>query len=223
MSEYIREEMIKFKYDPVFIFTRLLMLAVLIPLSYAGWGAMIFASVWSVGFVHSTEAESMLPLTDEEMIKRKHFRINMIWLRYLIFGLIAYAAHYVMILRGVSVLDIGFAPMIEKPFIVISFFILQMIFVYKTLLSMMIPSGKGKFIDTFKRTIKNDLMSVISTLVFWVYAVDLSLSKKRSLIIDGSEWIHCAILLAAAVMLGTGVYRELKKWKLTDYDPTGKM
>ena len=223
MSEYIREEMIKFKYLPVFIFTRLLMLTMLILSSYAGWGVMIFASVWSVGFVHSTEAESMLPLTDKEMIKRKHFRINMIWLRYIIFGLIAYAVHYVMIIKDVSVLDKGFAPMIERPFIVISFFILQMLYIHKNLLSMMIPDGKGKFIDVFKKSIKNDLISILSRLVFWVYAVDLTLSKKRTLITDGSEWIHCAILLVAAVMMGIGIYKDLKKWRITDYDPTGKM
>ena len=223
MSEYIREELIKFKYQPVFIFTRLLMLAVLIVLSYAGWGVMVWASVWSVGFVHSTEAESMLPLTDTEMIKRKHTRVNMIWLRYLIFGLIAYAVHYVMILEGRSVWDIGFAPMMERPFIVISFFILQMLYIYKTQLSVMIPDRKSKFTEALKNSIKKDLLSVLSMIVFWVYAVDLTLSKRRTLIVEGNEFIHCAILLVAAAMMGIGIYKELKNWKITDYTPEGKV
>lgn len=222
MSEYIREEMIKFKYHPVFILTRLLMLAVLIAVSYAGWGAMLFASAWSVGFVYSTETESMLPLTDAEVIKRKHFRINMIWLRYLIFGLIAYAVNYVMILKDVSVWDIGFAPMTEKPFIVISFFILQMVFIYNALLSVMVPDHTNKFSAALKNAFKNDLISVLSGIVFFTYAVDLTLSKKRTLIIEGNEFIHCAILLAAAVLMGIGIYKKIKDWKVTDFVAEGR-
>ena len=223
MSEYIREEMIKFKYHPVFILTRLLMLAMLIITSYVGWGVMIFATPWSIGFVHSTETEHMLPLADAEVKKRKLIRVNMIWLRYLVFGLIAYAVHYVMALKGISVLDIGFAPILQKPFIVIAFFILQMVYVYSNLLSSMIPDGTGKITELLKNSLKHDLLSVLSGIIFWVYVVDLTLSKKRTLIIEGGEWIHCAILLTAAVMLGIGIYRKIKNWKYTDYVPSGNV
>ena len=75
------------------------------------WCFMIMGAIFSLGFLHSSEEERILPFTDEEFKKRKIIRVNMIWLRYLIFGLIAYAVNYVMILKDVSVWDIGFAPM----------------------------------------------------------------------------------------------------------------
>ena len=67
MKDYFRRERISFKYTPILWAVRLLFVSLVIFSGSAQWIIVLLGSAVSVGYVHSTEMEHMLPLSDKEI------------------------------------------------------------------------------------------------------------------------------------------------------------
>ena len=144
MREYFREEGLKFRYFPVFILMRILFIALVFIVGQIQWLFVVASAAFSYGFLHDTEAEHMLPASNEELIARRRLRVRMVWLRYLLICLGSIAVHYVLMKNGDFSLDPHDSALLRRPLIPAFYFVLQMLFVYNILLTAAVTQKQEK-------------------------------------------------------------------------------
>lgn len=217
MKEYFAREKISFSNTPALYPARLLLVALLVISGNYQWIIILFGTAFSIGFIYLTEIEYMLPLTDKELRDLRFRRVGIVWLRYLIFGLIGRVFAYIASTRGWG---LGREEIcVARPYIVLAHFILLMIYAYELMLD---SAGERKPVNKAPFFIKKEkikyLTETLPHLVFFVYSMGIML--KHGIARLGSEWIHVAILLAAAVILLVNVIISRSKWRLGDYVPS---
>ena len=77
MKDYFRREKLSFKYNPIHWFGRLLFIFLIVTSGILQWIVVLFGSAFSISFVHSTEMEHMLPMSDDELIRKKLTKVGM--------------------------------------------------------------------------------------------------------------------------------------------------
>lgn len=214
MREYFRQERLSFRYIPAFWLARLLFVVMIILLPTAQMFLMLMAAVFSYGFRFETEAESLIPLTDEEIKRMRLTRCHMIWLRYLIVGFVGILLGYLLpdsiIIRG---------GMYGSPAILGAFFALQMVAIYETLLERAEGITGGKKIYTPFRYV----FCSLPTVILFVYAFrGLEFRKKTAFFMNGATWIHAGILLAATALLAIYCVKLYSEWKIRDFAPNAE-
>lgn len=210
MREHFRMERITLKYMPAFWLTRLLFVALVICAGNLQGYVMILACAFSVGFVFDSEEEALHPLTDDEIKRRRMTRIGMIWLRYLLAGLIGIAvAHFLPDSTGLTVI------MKEKRLLYAAFFVLQMALVYENMLELVTKRKRVEPLGSVRRF----LLSSLPTIVFFVYAISFLTQGRRPFFYEGAEWVHACILMTSAALLGIHCFVICRKWKLMDFEP----
>ncbi len=216
MTEYFREEKIRFKYFPLFYLTRLLFTALVFILGQAQWAVMAIVASLSYGFRYDTEAEHFIPLSVDEMIKRRRTRLWMIWIRYAVLGLASLLLHYRMMQNGIFNLDSEFSVLLRHPAAAGAFFILQMAFVYSSLLSSSIRQiNPEKKHLPMRMQIFDYVFRILPNIVFFTYGIML----PHRFMENGPDRIHCCILLAATVLLIIHSCVKSKTSGLSDYIP----
>jgi len=216
MTEYFREEKIRFKYFPAFYLTRILFTALVFILGQMQWAVMAIAASLSYGFRYDTEAEHFIPLSVDEMIKRRRTRLWMIWLRYAVLGFASLLLHYLMLQNGIYIFDVEFSVLLRHPAAAGAFFILQMAFVYSSLLSSSIRQiNPVKKRLPMRMQIFDYVFRILPNLVFFTYGIGL----HHRWIENNPVWIHCCIILTAAVLLIIYNFVKSKTSGLADYTP----
>jgi len=211
MREHVRMEWLSLKHMPVFWLTRILFIALVICAGNLQGFVMMLGCAFSLGFVFDSEEECILPLTDEEMKRRRLYRVGMIWLRYLIVGLIGIAAAF--LLPGLTEFTV---VMREKRLLFAAFFVLQMALIYETMLENV---TKRKHMEPYG-SVKKFAFGILPTIVFFTYALSGFLRENRPFFYDGAEWIHVCILLVAAALLVIYCFVICREWKLGDFEPS---
>ncbi|GEM_PF-2551931 len=213
IKDYFRNEKINFKSWPVFWVLRIVFAALILISFNVQCFFMIMGASFSMGFAHNTEVEKILPLSDEDLKKKRMVKVNMVWMRYLIFGIAG--AIYTMTFPKYSEIR---EHILSRPYMYFSFFILQMVMIYSTMLELMIENCKeDKF--TFKQPIFKYIFSLIPTIIFWVYAVSSMRNSVTALFFMGYEWPHIVVMLTAALFLIIYNISIYKKWKIMDFKP----
>ncbi|MCR5249893.1 MAG: hypothetical protein K6E50_04740 [Lachnospiraceae bacterium] len=216
MKEYFREEWVRIRHNPLLLLFRILFLALLLITGYARWAVMLGASIFAVGLFHSSEAEFMLPLSEEAIMARKRVRLNMVALRFAIFGLLAAAAD-VFVFRYVSVelLNQNYLLLTQRPLMSAAYFVLQMAVVYVSLLEMMIGGEKlKKLLGRFG----NIVFDVIPKLGFFIFSFIL-LNEPQHMVQTDKELAYAALYVILALLNLTGILIVLKNWKCGDFSP----
>ena len=209
MNDYLRREKISFKYLPVFWLLRIAFCLAILFTGYAQWGVMVVGAAFSIGFINSTEMESMLPMTDEEIKAMRFTKVRAVWLRYLVFGLLSLAVHYLLA-------DWMGDKWYPTPLILFHF-ALQMLVVLSVFIDGITSSLLKKVGSPLvKKEVKKYFTESIPHIVFFVYGI--ALLHFHSLIDDGPLWIHLLILGIAAVLMGIDVFDKVKAWRVTDYE-----
>lgn len=217
MREYFRLEKISFHYMPVFFLTRILFAALVLFLGYAQGCVMLFAATFSVGFVHLTEMERLIPLTEEELKRKRLTRVIMIEIRYAILGILGYCLAYF------------FAPypdlwiyriIIEKPLTCLAFFVLQMGVILANLLDAVLqldPLWKSKSVFRF-------FFYGIPQIIFFVFIMSSIgvFSDKVPFAYDLSDGINIVLFLAMGVLVTIYCIKTVQDWKLPDFKPEKK-
>ena len=220
VNDYLRREKILFKYHPKLWIARIIFIILVILSGCFQWLIMIIASAISIGYVHSSEMEHMLPMTDRELTARNLMKVRMVWLRYLIFGAIGNVYVYLSSKNGWFLLypnAIYKAPVLE-----LCFFILQMVYIYEIMLD---EANDNKRLNGFGKHPKIEpvkiLIQVIPHLVFYIYAVSISISsdKRRGILCIDADEIHMTIISAAALLILINLLTERKKSRICDHYP----
>lgn len=222
MKDYFRRERLIFKYNPIYWFSRLLFVFLIVTAGILQWIVILFGSAFSIRFVHSTEMEHMLPMSDDELIKKKLTTVGNVWLRYLILGVIGRLYIYFAAKNGWY----GFCTRLETNslLLMIGFFILLMVYAHEIMLDAISENRfDGRTRELLPKNICKIFIQTIPHLIFFVYAIMLIISAetRRSLLKFGPDWLHAAILIAAALLLSVNVLIERKKLKIVDYYPIG--
>lgn len=220
MKDYFRRERISFKYTPILWAVRLLFVSLVIFSGSAQWIIMLLGSAVSVGYVHSTEMEHMLPLSDKEITAKNLRKIRFVWLRYLILGVMSKVYVYLAVKNGWIVANSLIAN--ETPLIDICFFILLMVYAYELMLD---AGNDNKRLDglgsIFKKKAIKYFIETLPHIVFFIYAISMMMSgsSRRGILSKGSDRFHIYILITAAVLLTVDVILERRKSRLCDYYP----
>ena len=99
----------------------------------------------------------------------------------------------------------------------IAFFILQMTFIYYNLLDQVIEKKKGKAFKSMPKVLY--ITNMVSMITCFVYAIEVMKSPNSGFFNNvGIEWIHVAIILAAALLLIINCFRIYKNWKFLDFE-----
>ena len=219
MREYFREEGLRFKYFPPFIFLRLAFIALVFIVGQLQWLLVAASCALSFGFLYDTEAEHMLPLNSEELIARRRLRVRMVWFRYLLICLVSIAIHLLMMRSRIFAMDPQDSALLRRPLIPAFYFVLQMLFVYNILLTAAVTQKQEK-----KKGVKKPLPEVlerfilyqIPVYVFLIYGVGFCINDY---IYYGSQWIHIAIIAAASILLAIYNVKVSKELTLPDFSP----
>ncbi len=215
MREYIREQGLKYRYFPPFIILRICFITLVFAVGQLQWLFVIASCPFSYGFLYDTEAEHMLPLGREELIARRRLRVAMVWLRYLIICLASIAVHYVMIKNGNFSLDSPGSALLRRPLIPAFYFVLQMLFVYNTLLTASVTQkpGKKKKLPIAK-ALERFVFYLIPAYVYFIYGAGFCIN---GFIYHGSQWIHISIIVVATVLLSIHNIKETKNFTIPDF------
>ena len=208
MREYLRQEKISIRYMPLFLLTRTLFLVLMIWIPAVQLFIMIWAHNFSYGFRYETEAEYLLPLSDDELRRMRLERGHMIWLRYLIVGLISSALAFLLpegfLLRG---------ELFTRPLVYVAYFVLQMTAIYEGLLEKITNQARDAH-----RTVFQFIFCTIPTILLFTYAFSsMSFHHFMPVFMEGAEWIHILLLLAATAFMAVYCMKLYRDWKLTDY------
>ncbi|MBR6476895.1 MAG: hypothetical protein IKS85_00465 [Lachnospiraceae bacterium] len=212
MREYLRLEKIAFHYMPVFYLTRLLFAALVLSLGYAQGFVMLFAATFSVGFVHQTEEERLIPLSEEELKRKRLTRVIMIEIRYAALGILGYCLAYF------------FAPYPElwiyriimlKPLACLAFFVMQMGVIFANLLDAVFqlnPLWKAKSLFRF-------FFFGIPQIVFFVFTMSAIgvFSDKTPFICDIPDIVSLILFLGMAVLVTIYCVKTVRDWKMADF------
>ena len=212
IKDYFRQERIAFRERPILWLLRILFVALILYSGCSQWCFMTIAQAFSIGFTYSTEAERIIPFTDTELKARRFTRVNMVWLRYLILGLTSYALGFIF--KTPFVLP---EVILKRPYMYIAFFILQMTFIYYNFLDQVIEKKKGKAFKSMPKVLY--ITNMFSMITCFVYAIEVMKSPNSGFFNNvGIEWIHVAIILAAALLLIINCFRIYKNWKFLDFE-----
>lgn len=222
MKDYFRREKLSFKYNPIHWLGRLLFIFLIVTSGILQWIVVLFGSAFSISFVHSTEMEHMLPMSDKELIRKKLTKVGNVWLRYLVLGIIGRIYIYFASKNGWY----GFCTKLEtrSTLLVIGFFVLLMVYAYEVMLDAISENRfDGRTREMFPPNLCKIFIQTLPHIVFFVYAIMLIMSgeTKRALLQYGPEWMHLSILLAAALLLSINALIERKNLKVVDYYPIG--
>ena len=217
MREYIREQGLKYRYFPPFILLRVCFILLVFAVGQLQWLFVIASCPFSFGFLYDTEAEHMLPLSREELMGRRRLRIGMVWLRYLIICLGSIAVHYMMMKNGNFSLDPQDSALLRRPLIPAFYFILQMLFVYNTLLTASITQKPGKKKkQPLAKALERFVTYLIPAYIYFIYGVGFCIND---FIYYGSQWIHIAIIVTATILLSIRNIKETKNFTIPDFSP----
>ena len=208
MREYLRQERISIRYMPIFLLTRTLFLVLMIWIPAVQLFIMIWAYNFSYGFRCETEAEYLLPLSDEELKRMRLERGNMIWLRYLIVALLSSALAFLLpedfLFRG---------ELFTRPLIYAAYFILQMTTIYEGLLEKV--TGQMR---TTRRTLSQFIFCTLPTILLFTYCFSsMSFHHFMPIFMEGPEWIHILLLLTATAFMAAYCVKLYREWKPVDY------
>lgn len=208
MREYLRQERISFRYMPIFIFTRTIFLVLMIFLPAVQFFIMLGAYSFSYGFRCDTEAEYLLPLSDDEVRKMRLSRGNMVWIRFLLIAMLSNALAFLfpesIVYRG---------EIFTKPMVFLAYFVLEMTMIYEGLLEKI--TGLGQ--TTHRSLFQFVFYSIPMILLFSYTFSSLSFHNFLAFFMEGSEWIHVLLLLTATVLMAAYSVKIYRDWKLTDY------
>ena len=212
IKDYFRMEATAFKARPYFWLLRIMFVALVLISGSIQWCFMIMGAIFSLGFLHSSEEERILPFTDEEFKKRKIIRVNMIWLRYLILGI----GSYIVVFTGPYSMSKPETVML-RPYMYIAFFILQMAFVYRSLQEQIIDKTANARIFS-KQPVHKYIFQSIPSIVGFVYGMSITKGPTSEFFIDlGEEWVHVTIMLVAALLLIVWIIKNYMEWKILDF------
>lgn len=207
MKDYFRQESVAFRNTPWFWATRILLVLVILLSGKSQWYIMCMSQWFSIGILYSTEEEYLLPLTEKEYKHRRMTRVWMIWIRYLILGMLSYAMVY-----GIQ----GYLHTNDnipgRPLMTIVFFILQMVTLYEILLESVVDREEKK---AFFRT----PTKLIPFAIFFVYGIAYVIAGTTGPFYSGQMMIHIAVMMTAVLIEIFNCIRMIRDWKIGDYDP----
>lgn len=214
IKNYFREEMITFRSWTVIYLALRIAFDLLVMFTFnCQWCMMYMGAVFSVGFVHNTEVERILPLTDAELKQKRFVRVNMVWLRYLILGILGYVVTFIFPkYQHIEVI------ILKRPCMYFALFILQMTTVYQSMFEHMLNEGAGKNFSV-KQPVEKYVFSMIPMIIFFVYGISSIRNTGDGFFFTGAEWVHVLIMLTAALL--SIIYNIIlyKKWEIRDFNP----
>ena len=218
VKDYFRQESTAFRSRPYLWVLRIILVAWVLYSGSAQWCVIIPGHSFSIGFTHHTEIERFIPFSDEELKKRKFTRVNIIWLRYLILGIISYILIFIFDNPFIKA-----ETFLNRPYMYIAFFILEMVFVYNGLLDMVIERRRDTKIK-LNYPISQYVFYILPFIVFFVYAISVLQAPRNSFFSNiGEQWAHVIVLLTAAALMIIHTFRMYKSWKIADFESDAEL
>ncbi|MBQ8950869.1 MAG: hypothetical protein IJ065_06830 [Eubacterium sp.] len=212
VKDYFRQERTAFRNRPILWVIRILFVAIILYAGSAQWCFMVMGQAFSLGTTFPTEAERIIPFTDDEFKMRRLTRINMVWLRYFILGFMSYVLIFILKTPFTTPETI-----LIRPYMYIAFFILQMAFLYYNFLDQIIEKKSTKFKLVTNKT--EYIINGVTLITFFVYSIQAMRAPKHGFFHSvGIEWIHVAIMLATALVMIINCFRRYKNWKISDFE-----
>ncbi|SEF68980.1 hypothetical protein SAMN04487934_102159 [Eubacterium ruminantium] len=220
MKDYFRREKISFKYYPLFWVIRLLFVFMIITSGMLQWVVILFGSAFSIGFVYGTEMEYMLPMSQEEIKRKRLIRIRNVWIRYAVLGVIGRIYIYFASKNGWYGLHDMIA--VKNPEISAAFFVLLMIYAYELMLDAGISAKTSGMAQLIPSSFVKVIIQTIPHIIFFIYAV---MAIKYAAKPDGIEsmgpmWLHLTFLLSASGLLLINIFVEKSGRILKDFVPS---
>ncbi|MBR3515034.1 MAG: hypothetical protein IKO10_01670 [Lachnospiraceae bacterium] len=207
-KDYFRQERTIFRNAPYMWGIRIMFVVVLLCSGRFQWCVMLTSGIFSVGFYFSSEAEYLLPLTEKEWKTRRLTRVCMIWLRYLLLGILSYVL-WVGLGYDESLLN----TFRVSPLMCVAFFVLQMLMVFGTLLEQVIDSERRR---------KPSLVMVLPFAAMFYYWIHFIPSVEDNSFFAATWQVDILIITAAGLIEIVRCVRMFKRWKKEDYDPAAE-
>ena len=210
MKDYIRQKKISYRNRPVFLVIRLIIdiLLLLIDNRMAFILIIVFGAL-SVSTKYNMEEEYLLPMTYEEIKKRRMTEIKVIMLRSILLGVgNTVISYFIPALRFEDEFLSG------RPLVCLAMFVLSMIALWSCLVDSLSFKKRNK-----SRNFGMSLMEFIPAYTVGMYCWKRIDKPETSFFYEGPEWVHILILLAIAVMPLIFAISLLRKWQFHDYVP----
>lgn len=210
MKNYFREKKIMYCNRPFFLAMRIIIdLALLTIDNRLAYCFIMIIGVISYSTKYVSEEEYLLPLTYEEIRRRRIEETNGIMLRaFLLMVGNTLISYFIPPLRN------GDEFLSGRPFICIAIFVLCLIELWSNLIDGISFKARNKV----KKSGFN-LMEFIPVFLIGTYCFKRIDSSDSSFFYKGPEWVHILILAAFAIIPVIKAVWVLKKWQFHDYVP----
>ena len=210
MKDYYRMKRIMYRNRPFFLGVRIMIdLALLTIDNRLAYFFIMVTGVMSVSTKYVSEEEYLIPLTYDEMKKRRLAEVKDIMLRaFLLMTGNTLISYFIPALRN------GDEFLSGRPFICLAMFILCLIELWSCLIDSLVFKAGNK-----AKKIGYNLLEFIPVFLTGMYCFRRIDTSDSSFFYKGPEWVHVLILAAFAVMPIINAIRTLKKWHFHDYIP----
>ena len=210
MKDYIRQKKISYRNRPVFLVMRLLIdiLLLLIDNRMVFILIIVFGAL-SVSTKYNMEEEYLLPMTYDEIKRRRLTEVKAIMLRSFILGVGNTVISYFL-----PALRFGAEFLSGRPFVCLAMFVFSMVALWTCLIDSLVFKKRNK-----SRGFGASLIEFIPVYVVGMYCWKIIDRSESSFFYEGPEWVHILILMIIAVVLVIYDVSILRKWQFHDYVP----
>lgn len=210
MKDYYRMKRIMYRNRPFFLAMRIIIdLALLTIDNRLAYFIIMIAGVMSVSTKYVSEEEYLIPLTYDEMKKRRLAEVKDIMLRaFLLMAGNTLISYFIPALRN------GDEFLSGRPFICLAMFILCLIVLWTCLIDNLVFKARNK-----AKNIGFNLLEFIPVFLIGGYCFRRIDTSDSSFFYKGPEWVHIMIIAVIAVAPIINAVRNLKKWQFHDFIP----
>ena len=163
----------------------------------------------SVSTKYNMEEEYLLPMTYDEIKKRRLAEVNFIMLRSFLLGVGNTVISYFL-----PALRFGAEFLSGRPLVCLAMFVFSMIALWTCLIDSLVFKKRTK-----SRGFGASLIEFIPVYVVGMYCWKMIDISEPSFFYERPEWVHALILMVIAVVLVIYDVSILRKWQFHDYVP----
>jgi len=210
LKEYYRMKRLMYRNRPFFLVLRIIIdLALLIIDNRIAYFFIMIIGIVSVSTKYISEEEHMLPMTYEEIRKRRMAEVKGIVLRaFLLLVGNTLISYFIPVLRN------GDEFLSGRPLLCLTMFLCSLVELWSCLIDSLSFKTRNKM-----KNIGYNLLEFIPVFVMGMYCFKRIDASDSSFFYEGPEWLHILILTALAVVPIINAVRILKKWQFHDYIP----
>ncbi|MBR4777960.1 MAG: hypothetical protein IK007_10175 [Lachnospiraceae bacterium] len=201
---------IMYRNRPFFLAMRIIIdLALLTIDNRLAYFIIMIAGVMSLSTKYVSEEEYLIPLTYDEMKKRRLAEVKDIMLRaFLLMAGNTLISYFIPALRN------GDEFLSGRPFICLAIFILCLVELWSCLIDSLVFKARNK-----AKNIGYNLLEFIPVFLIGGYCFRRIDTSDSSFFYKGPEWVHIMIIAVIAVAPVINAVRNIKKWQFHDFIP----